>query len=606
MCGISGVLLCNKQVDEKVLRKNNELMGHRGPDSEGLWISDDKKIGFSQTRLSIVDLDERASQPMILDGGNLVIVFNGEIYNYSSLRESLKKKYSFKSTSDTEVLGYAYKEYGLKVFDLIEGMFAFAIYDKKKNETIIARDFVGQKPLVYCSTNEGFFFSSELPVLLSQNVIKKEVDMAALGVFLTDNFAHIPQPFSSFKNIRKLKPGHYVVVKKGKLVKEEQYFRFRKIAQKEIDEFEFINSIADEMKPTDVTFSSFLSGGNDSSLVCAALRKNNKKSVEAYTLSLGKNDSDYSRSKNISSILGLKHHVINFNPSEFLSSVEEHVKIYGEPYFHLTSVYADFILRDVRKRHKVIFTGAGGDEVYYGYNNLNLLLAGSFLRLKKVFPRFFLRLVFGKKYDFLYESSLSDVKINYYSQNFKSVSGLFRKDVSPKKYFEEINKDFFKFADIKSFIDLSYMSGLLTENSHSLTIQSDLSGMKNSVEIRCPFLERRVIQRGYSLSLRKKISLFSLREGKVVLKKALLKIFPKKIVYAKKVGFGVEISKSEEILNANEKRIFLKINALSLRKEFNKEAVLQLISSRDKMLQNFTRIMKLYALEIWFEEFVDK
>jgi asparagine synthase (glutamine-hydrolysing) len=609
MCGISGILLSRDAkitVKEETLSKNNSCMAHRGPDSSGFWISEDKKIGLSQTRLSIVDLDERASQPMILDNGNIIMVFNGEIYNYKALHEKLKHKYSFKSTSDTEVLGYAYLEYGVKLFDLIEGMFAFAIYNKKKNEVLIARDVVGQKPMVYCTTKDGFYFASEIPVLLSQNIVPRDIDMSSLGVFMTDNFAHIPQPFTAFKDIKKLKPGYYVLVKNGKITKTAQYSRFKKTAQPKMDEFEFISKIADEMKPTDVTFSSFLSGGNDSSLVCAALRKNNKKKVEAYTLRLGKDDSDFARSKQVAKILNLNHHVVDFNASSFLTSVEEQVKKYGEPYFHLTSVYADYILRDVRKKHKVIFTGAGGDEVYYGYNNLNLLMVDRFLKTKKIVPKFMLKPVFGKKYEFLYGSTLKDVKVRYYMHNFALMSNIFKGKVNSRPYFEEINKDFFDFAEINSFIDLSYMSGLLTENSHSLTIQSDLAGMKNSVEIRCPFLERRIIQRGYSLKLRDKISLTNPKEGKVILKKALLKIFPKSFVYAKKIGFGVEISKTEAIIAHNEKKIISKITKLSKRKEFSEKGIMALVADKDAMHKNFTRIMKLYALEVWFEEFVDR
>lgn len=607
MCGISGLLLCagKGEVDKVVLERNNVAMQHRGPDSSDVWVSENKKIGLSQTRLSIVDLDVRASQPMILDDGNIIIVFNGEIYNYKTLRESLKKKYSFKSTSDTEVLAYAYKEYGLDVFDKIEGMFVFVIYDKRANHTIIARDFVGQKPLVYYESKEGLLFASEIPVLLQMGV-PSVPDFTSLGVYVTQNFSHIPQPFSGFKNIKKLKPGHFIIVKNGKIIKEKRYFKFSKLSQDKCDEFEFISNVIDEMKPTDVTFSSFLSGGNDSSLVCAALRKNNEKKVEVYTLRLGNKDSDYLRSKEVSKVLSLNQHIITFDSLKFLDSVEEHVKIYGEPYFHLTSVYADFILKEVRKRHKVIFTGAGGDEVYYGYNNLDLILVDIFLKLRRFFPNFLLSPFLGKKYRFLSNSSLKNVKINYYMQNFSSASPIFASKLDILPYFEEINKEFFEFAEIGSFVDLSYMSGLITENSHSLTIQGDLTGMKNSVEIRCPFLERRIISRGYSLKFRDKVSIFNLREGKVVLKKALDNIFSKSFVHAKKIGFGVEISRKEEIVNANYERIMSKLSALSSRKGFNSEFLKEMFKDKTSLLKNFTLAIKLYSLEIWFEEFVDK
>jgi asparagine synthase (glutamine-hydrolysing) len=151
---------------------------------------------------------------------NIVIVFNGEIYNYLELKKKLEPKYKFKTNSDTEVLGYMYKEYGKDMLNQLEGMFAFAIYDEKKDEIFIARDFVGQKPLVYFQDDSGFYFASEIPVLL--NYLKdKEIDLNSLGIYLTSNFHHIPAPFTIFKKIKKLEPSHYLLIKKGKIIEKK-------------------------------------------------------------------------------------------------------------------------------------------------------------------------------------------------------------------------------------------------------------------------------------------------------------------------------------------------------------------------------------------------
>jgi asparagine synthetase B (glutamine-hydrolysing) len=225
-----------------------------------------------------------------------------------------------------------------------------------------------------------------------------------------------------------------------------------------------------------------------------------------------------------------------------------------------------------------------------------------FLHLKEVIPNFLLKLLLPKDYYFVIKSDLKDFKKNFYLSEYNKINSLFNK--RPNKindYFSILNNYIFSQVEIKKYFDLTYMTGLFVENSHSLTIQGDLVGMKNSVEVRCPFLERKLIERAYNIPLTKKISLFNLKEGKKIIKKGLSKYLSRKFVYGKKVGFGTEMDKHEHIINYNYQEISEKITNLTNRDIFDKKNILILIKNKESIKDNFTLIMKLYALEIWFK-----
>jgi len=603
MCGISGIISKKEDISKHVLQKCNDILKHRGPDANNIWLSKDKKIGFAQTRLSIVDIDPRSNQPLSLDNDDLVIVFNGEIYNYLELKKELETEYLFKTTSDTEVLGRLYQKYGKKLLNKIEGMFAFAIYDKNKNIIFLARDIVGQKPLIYGKMEDQFYFASEIPSLLSMNKkLGQTLDESALRLYMIENFSHIPAPFTIFKNIRKLEPSHYMIVKNGEIIEHDRYYR---LIKKQISgsEEQAIFTTINEMKPKDVTWTSFLSGGNDTALICLGLRQKNKKPIEVYTLKIDKNDEDFNRSKYVAKKLELTQHTIHFDENKILKSVQGQVKNLGEPYFHLTSVYADQLLENVSKKHKVIFTGAGGDEVYYGYDNRLFIGVDILLKLNKIVPESVLRFFLPSKYKYLAKANILTIKELQYNENYKEIQPLFQnQSTEVLNYFSSLNKQIINQVEIDRYIDLSYMSGLFIENNHSLTIQSDLIGMKNSIEVRCPFLEKRILERGFSISLIKKINIFNPKKGKLILKKILKKYLSKEFVEGKKIGFGVKYERYETFLKNNEKEIFKKINRLLQRNLFIKEKVIKKISTLSGS-KKFSFLMKLYSIECWYKIF---
>ncbi len=555
-----------------------------------------------------MDLDPRSTQPFSIDDGNYVIVFNGEIYNYLSLKKELQDVYhvEFRTTSDTEVLIQLYKHYGKWCLEKLEWMFAFAIYDTRKNTVLFARDFIWQKPLVYISDNTGFYFASEIPGLLQlYPEFWVKLNIESLKFYMLENYSHLPHNFSIFENIQKLYPGHFLVVEDGKIIEHSAYEHLRKMDTSFADnEIGFLEKILDEMRPTEVWYASFLSGGIDSSFVCSVLKKYETSQTEAYTLKIGENDEDFKRSQFVVDTLNLKHHIIDIDWCDYLRSIDDSVMILGEPYFHITSVYADRILSEASKKHRVFFTGAWGDECYYGYDNLLFLIMDFYFSLHRYMPQKLISWIdrfTRRKYTSILNSNNLNFKEHYYKEKYTKVAPLFQDEKNIDEEIKSVTWSLSSFVDSLSYIDTSYMYGLFLENMHSLMIQSDLIGMKHSIEIRSLFLEKRVIKRSFSLPLSEKISIFHLREGKEILKKWLNKIFPRHFLYAKKIGFGVKFDFKKHIIETSGSIIENRVKKLAWINVFDMNEVGELFYD---FRGNFHTIMKLYTIQVWREKFL--
>ncbi len=610
MCGISGIIKTSGGVVLEDIKRACSVMHHRGPDAVSEWVSEDGKIWFGHLRLSIVDPDPRSNQPFTIDGGDYVMVFNGEIYNYRTLRKKLEEQFKveFITTSDTEVLIHMYKHYGKDCLEQIEWMFALAIYDQKKDQVFIARDFAGQKPLIYREDATWVYFASELPGLFALTPgFKKKINKEALRFYMIGNFFHLPHHVSFFEWVEKLENAGYMIIEKWKIIEK---WRFAKLQKKVIpqmsNEIDFLDEVQDEMRPSDVGYASFLSGWIDSSYICSVLKAHEtKQKTDAYTLKISENDADYTRSQYVADQLDLRHHTIELKDFDLLKSVDETVQILGEPYFHITSIYADRILQEAKKNHRVFFTWAAWDECYYGYDNLLFIVMEYYFRVEQFLPKFvknILDILTCKKYTTILLSDRKNFKKDYYLANYEKVAPLFQDSHSPRKTIEKITADMEDFIEMDDYRDTSYMYGLFLENLHSLTIQWDVIGMKNSIEIRALFLEKRVIERSYSLPFWKKVSLLRLREGKEILRKWLVKIFGYDFVYAKKIGFWVHYDFKGVFENDYQKRIHEKVTKLTERDIFVKEKIEELFTDFRK---NFQVIMKLYTIEVCLEYHFD-
>ena len=609
MCGINIIYLKKSSIEKSLLKKMNDKLKHRGPDDEGYFISKDKKLGLAHRRLSIIDLSKKGKQPMQDKTKRYVIVFNGEIYNYKELRKELNT--TFKTNTDTEVILELYKRYGKKCLNRLRGMFVFAIYDKKTKELFIARDRIGQKPLVYTETENGFFASSELPALLETKEVKKELNVEALGYYFLRNFFTVPEPLTIFKNVYRLEPAHYIIIKEGKIVEKAQYWQpdFKQANYKNSKEKlkQLLRESVKLREIADVEISVLLSGGIDSSTVVAFL----KKGVRSYAFGNSREDEELKRAKIVSKLFSTHHKEILIKPDQ-IKLLREIIRHYGEPIYNLPLTYAYEISKQVRKDGiKVALTGNGGDEIFYGYDGTTkLLIASILIKILERMPKFFVMLLKRiPKLGLIAEMSLLPMKERKALLYRKQSTALFKHLFSENIYRKIKNKDFgeliIKWAEkckSKWYIDCSYWIGLMLENAHAVTIAGDIPAMANSVEFRAPFLDHKLIEFAFSLSPFEKVGFFN---HKKILKEAMKGILPEEILYAKKMGFGYNVKVAEKIRHEWKEEIERVLNKVISLPIFNPTFIKKIWQEHLKGKNNTKLIMALYAFGVWWEEFME-
>ena len=392
MCGICGIVYSNrdKQVDHDVLGLMSKSLLHRGPDSHDSWFS--HGIGFAHRRLIILDVTSTSKQPMIDSQTGVVITYNGEIYNYIEIRKKLiDRGHNFTSTGDTEVLLRAYIEWKYDLFTEINGMFAFSIYDPRDNTVFFARDYFGQKPLFYYHYEEGIIFSSELKSLLKNRTIPRDIDKEAISEYLLyDAFV---QPNTPIKNVKKLEAGHAIIFnrKNNKLKKwrynhhaDTKHRSYGNHPEKE-DYNELENILKGSIKRhlrSDVPLGIYLSGGIDSTLI-TLLASDVLGASNIHTFSVGSTVKSYDESatsNKTASILGTQHHNIVLSPDECLSTIIPLIDRLDEPLSDPGFLAISQVAKFASEHVKVVLSGDGGDELFYGYppfykwntaNNLN-------------------------------------------------------------------------------------------------------------------------------------------------------------------------------------------------------------------------------------------
>ena len=379
MCGICGIVYSNrdKQVDHDVLGLMSKSLLHRGPDSHDSWFS--HGIGFAHRRLIILDVTSTSKQPMIDSQTGVVITYNGEIYNYIEIRKKLiDRGHNFTSTGDTEVLLRAYIEWKYDLFTEINGMFAFSIYDPRDNTVFFARDYFGQKPLFYYHYEEGIIFSSELKSLLKNRTIPRDIDKEAISEYLLyDAFV---QPNTPIKNVKKLEAGHAIIFnrKNNKLKKwrynhhaDTKHRSYGNHPEKE-DYNELENILKGSIKRhlrSDVPLGIYLSGGIDSTLI-TLLASDVLGASNIHTFSVGSTVKSYDESatsNKTASILGTQHHNIVLSPGECLSTIIPLIDRLDEPLADPGFLAISQVAKFASEYVKVVLSGDGGDELFYGY-----------------------------------------------------------------------------------------------------------------------------------------------------------------------------------------------------------------------------------------------
>ena len=374
MCGIAGVVSLDKQkINKSIVPLLVDSIKHRGPNHSGSWISKDQSVLLVNTRLSILDLTKKGNQPFYSKDKRYIIVFNGEIYNFKDLKKNLKE-FKFYSETDTEVLLYLYIKYKSKCLKMLEGMFSFAIYDNLKDELFCARDHFGIKPFYYYNFLNKFWFSSEIKSFFIINKNLKKNEQSIYRYLSSEYHEHIQETY--FKNILKIKPGHYILVKNSK-IREHQFWNFKddyskvNLPKKYTDRKEYFRSLIDvsvrKSMVSDVPISIASSGGLDSSILQLTAKKFNPKMSMGSWVFKDKNFSEKKFINQIGKVTNLKKKMYCVTPNDFKENLNKMIKINEEPFSGLP-IIAYYLCLKKTNNTKVILDGSGLDESHMGYN----------------------------------------------------------------------------------------------------------------------------------------------------------------------------------------------------------------------------------------------
>lgn len=558
MCGIAGYW---GEGSEEILYKMIRTLHHRGPDDFGVYTH--KKVGLSQSRLSILDLSMSGHQPMFNEDKTVCIIFNGEIYNYLELKKSLLGRHIFSSQTDTEVIIHLYEELGDKVFGKLHGMFALAILDLKNNILFLARDRMGKKPLYWSNLNGTLIFGSELKALMAHPLFYKDIDLASLNKYF--QFEYIPTPHTIFRNTFKLEPGTFMSFD-GQEIKKVEYWQPRFLPKhgdfasslEELDKN--LHLAVNDRLVADVPVGVFLSGGIDSSLIAYYAGKNSSNKVK--TFSIGFDDSSFDESiyaRIVASKLNTEHYERIITANECMKLIPEVVDFLDEPMADASIIPTYFLSKFASEHVTVALGGDGGDELFAGYDPF---VAHQFVWIYEKIPisiRNILELTARHLPTSLSNMSL-DFKIKKFLSGFNGDKnyrnqrwlGAFERSERGRMFNGEIwqlIKDLNEFEDIDTYFSKSdskdFFDNLILEYERmylmdQILVKVDRASMFNSLEVRAPFLDTRVVE----LANRLPIS-FKLRglKRKYILKKLMTGKIPKKIIFRKKKGFGMPIAR---------------------------------------------------------------
>ncbi|MCP5213287.1 MAG: amidotransferase 1, exosortase A system-associated [Hahellaceae bacterium] len=567
MCGIAGIfnLSGTGQINADLLQRMNQAQFHRGPDEGGEWINDG--IGLAHRRLSIIDLSSLGRQPMLNQDESVVIVFNGEIFNFKDLKEELLAAgYTFKSKTDTEVILHGWSHWGEAVIEKLRGMFGIAIWDVKQQHLFIARDRLGVKPLFYTITEEDqLLFGSELKVLYEYEGLKKEIEPQCVEDYFA--YGYIPEPRTIFKNIFKLEPGHTLSIKAGQktpVIKKywdvpfaiNENMNYAQASQGLLAE---LTKAVDIRMVADVPLGAFLSGGVDSSAVVALMSESQKDPVNTCSIAFSDkkfNESEYARE--IAQKYKTNHFEETVDTNDF-SLIKDLAKLYDEPYADSSAIPTYRVCELARKKVTVALSGDGADETMSGYRRhvmhineekVRSLLPYKFRKvffgfLGKAYPKLdWMPRVFRAKTTFqaLGRSSLEayfhTISILKTEQRSAIFSDKFKQQLNGYNAIEVFNRHaaqcpskdplaLIEYLDIKTYL----VGDILTK--------VDRASMAHSLEVRGPFLDHKFIEFISSVPSRFKIKGLV---GKYILKNTMESKLPEDILYRQKMGFAVPLA----------------------------------------------------------------
>ena len=604
MCGFVG-FIDKKKNKKKIIKDMEDIIVHRGPDSDGYYVDEDCALGFR--RLSIIDLSG-GTQPIYNEDNSLAIIFNGEIYNYKEIKEELVKKgHKFRTESDTEVLIHGYEEYKEGVLDKLRGMFAFVIYDTRDKSLFGARDFYGIKPLYYYKDDNEFMFGSEIKSFLGHPGFKKELNRDMLKQYLTFQYSVGEDTF--FKNVYKVRPGHYFKYKDGKLEIVRYYeLKIDTDNSKSIDEWKRI--IREELKESikyhkvsDVEVGSFLSSGVDSSIV-ATLSDVDK------TFTVGYDNKKYSEidyAKELSDMIGVKNISKKISKEEYFEKFPMIQYYMDEPLADASAVALYFVANTASKHVKVSLSGEGADEIFGGYNIYHEPYSVSWYN-KIPYPirRFIGILAYPMRnhsgFNFLVRRS-KKLEDRYVGNAFIFEPGDANKILSynDKRDFKELTRPYYEkiqgYDDVAKMQYIDFNFWLIGD----ILLKADKMSMANSLEVRVPFLDRPLISSVINMPAKYKIVG---NQTKYAFREVCKETLPEKWASKKKLGFPVPIRewiKEEDVYND----IYEKF--MGSEEFFKPKKIIKLLEEhKNGKRDNSRKIWTIYSFLVWYQEYFVK
>lgn len=562
MCGIAGFVGAG---DEAVLRKMTDCLKERGPDDQGFFVQDG--IGLGHRRLSIIDISG-GQQPIYNEDKTIVVVFNGEIYNFQKLRAELASQgHRFYTKTDTEALVHLYEESGEEFLKKLNGMFALALWDTKRRKLILARDRLGEKPLHYIVLGQTIIFGSEIKAILEHPLIKREIDFFALAKYLLYEF--VPAPQTIFKNIYKLEPGEYAVYENNSLRKSKYWeVSFSPLPIGKLSEREIIETLEAEMERAvkerlvaDVPLGVWLSGGIDSTTIAYFAQKNSSRPIKTFSIGFGEPSFDETKyAREAASFLGTEHYERIIEAQDCLELIPQITDFLDEPLADGSIVPTFLLAKFTRENVKVTLGGDGGDELFMGYPTFQ---AHSLAKTYEKLPLFLRNKIIAPLANRL-PASLSNISFDFKLKRFISgfeyppeirnqiwlgsfrpdeLKNIFTTDIyqgfSSRDIFEDITKhaDGLAGEPLENRLIYLYLKHYLQDD---ILVKTDRASMAVGLETRAPFLDHQFVELVNSLPADLKLKGWT---TKYIFKKMMAGKLPPNIVYRPKKGFGMPIGR---------------------------------------------------------------
>ncbi|MCG8567360.1 MAG: asparagine synthase (glutamine-hydrolyzing) [Desulfobacterales bacterium] len=622
MCGIAGVIGYGKPDLPQMVKAMGEPIPHRGPDGQGYFHDSDHGVGFAHRRLSILDVSQAGAQPMASHDGLQIISYNGEVYNFLEIRSRLEQLgHRFKTGTDTEVILAAYREWGRDCLKHFNGMWAFALYDKTRNQVFLSRDRLGIKPLYYyISPDNCFYFASEVKSILAVLDTPPEMDISRLDAYM--GYGYVPGSSSLFKGMERLLPGHAMVVDvdSGRAESWSYWdFEFDGSRDMGLDYYveqgrELLNSAIDLRLRSDVPLGVFLSGGLDSSAVVGLLAPRLEKPLKtfsvAYDLGKGFNETPYARQ--VAKLFHTDHHEFFVTPEAFQDFIPDYVKYMDEPVTESAAISLYFISKLARDHVTVVLSGEGSDEIFAGYdfyrymaaiNRYHALVGGNLAgAMSRISRRLFNPGSKIRKY-----LALGALPLEHRYKGISTYDGevkdrLYRRDF--KAQLGELNRDAgdFEAALFQRNSSAHSLNRMLYFDTKTwlvddLLIKADRMSMAASLELRVPFLDYRMVEFAANLPVKYKIHRGS---NKFLLKKMMAGILPENIIHRKKMGFPTPLKLMFQNQLADYSRAVLTDSSAWIRNYFNGDGVENILAEHlGGKRDNHRIIWQLLVLETW-------